>query len=166
MARAARAAAGLGEAWTHVRPHREPTPGDAGSMLTRSGKSCNRRLWSAAVARAATSVVAERPSLQYGPHAARCATSAAAAASASSIGWQPAYARNEAAARRHKAVHSCSAVPRRFAASSRNARRATRQPLPRSSNKAAAERCGRPRRLTQYPWNSLIVNSTGSHRGH
>ena len=41
--------------------------------------------------------------------------------------------------------------------------RASRSHAPRT--KAAAERCGRPKRLTQYPWNSLIVNSTGSHEG-
>jgi hypothetical protein len=81
------------------------------------------------------------------------------------VGWQPAYARDEAADRRHNAVHSCSAVQRCLATSSHNARglRASRSHAPQT--KAAAERCGRPKRLTQYPWNSLIVNSTGSHKG-
>ena len=31
--------------------------------------------------------------------------------------------------------------------------------------KAAAERGGRPKRSTQYPWSSLIVHSTGAHEG-
>jgi hypothetical protein len=49
-------------------------------------------------------------------------------------------------------------------------RRTTPVGLPASryhapQTKAAAERSGRPKRLTQYPWNSLIVNSTGSHEG-
>jgi hypothetical protein len=51
------------------------------------------------------------------------------------------------AARRHDGVHSWSAVPRRFASSSRNGQR-QRSHAPRT--KAEAERCGSAKRLTHF----------------